>query len=231
VSVGASLPDASLLSLPPSERPELAELAGSIGIELDPRQCEQLLQFADLLRRWNRVYNLTAIEHPSQVISHHLLDSLAIVPTLLDLARGAPARVLDVGTGGGLPGVPLAIAAPKLHVTLLDRVQKKAAFVQQVKSELRLQNIEAVHSRVEDYRGAVFDVIVSRAFSSLADFVRATRHLLATSGHWCAMKGSMPSEEIQELERVSPDVRVTRTVKLRVPRLDAERHLLLLESS
>ena len=217
--------------MPSSQSPELVELAGAIGIGLDPRQCEQLLQFADLLRRWNRVYNLTAIEHPAQVLSHHLLDSLAIVPTVLDLARSTPARVLDVGTGGGLPGVPLAIAAPKLHVTLLDRVQKKSAFVQQVKSELRLQNIEVVHSRVEDYRGAIFDVIVSRAFSSLADFVRATRHLLAASGHWCAMKGSMPKEEIQELERVSPSVRLTRAVKLRVPRLDAERHLLLLEPS
>jgi len=219
------------LSLASSQSPELVELAGAIGIGLDPRQCEQLLQFADLLRRWSRVYNLTAIEQPAQVMSHHLLDSLAILPTVLDLARSTPARVLDVGTGGGLPGVPLAIAAPKLHITLLDRVQKKSAFVQQVKSELRLQNIEVVHSRVEDYRGAIFDVIVSRAFSSLADFVRATRHLLAASGHWCAMKGSMPNEEIQELERVSPSVRLTRAVKLRVPRLDAERHLLLLEPS
>lgn len=225
VSAGVSRPDESLLL----SSSEIAELAGAIGVELDPQQCEQLMQFADLLRRWNRVYNLTAIELPAQVITHHLLDSLAIVPTVLGLAGGAPARVLDVGAGGGLPGVPFAIAAPKHRVTLLDRVQKKAAFLQQVKAELRLQNIEVVQSRVEDYRGAVFDVIVARAFSTLADFVRATRHLLAASGHWCAMKGIMPNEEIAELEQAHLRVRVTRAVKLRVPRLDAERHLLLLE--
>ena len=208
---------------------QLAELAAELGVALDSAQCGRLLRFAELLLKWNRVHNLTAIERPEQIVTHHLLDSLAIAPLLDELARGRALRVLDVGAGGGLPGVPLAIAMPQHHFTLIDKVGKKVAFVQQAKVELALANVEAVHARVEDFCAAAFDVIVSRAFSSLADFVRLTRGLIAADGVWCAMKGAVPRDEIEELARTVRDVRLARTVKLHIPRLHAERHLLLIE--
>jgi 16S rRNA (guanine527-N7)-methyltransferase len=207
----------------------LAAGAAELGVTLDPTQLAQLGAFAGLLLRWNRVHNLTAIEQPDQVVSHHLLDSLALVPSFEQQARGRVPRVLDVGAGGGLPGIPLAIALPGLHFTLLDKVAKKTAFLQQVKLELDLRNVEVVQSRVEDCRAAPFDVIVARAFSSLADLVRLTRRLLNPAGHWYAMKGALPSSEIKELDDLRLPVRVMRTVRLRVPHLDAERHLVLIE--
>jgi 16S rRNA (guanine527-N7)-methyltransferase len=208
---------------------DLAAGAAELGVTLDPTQVTRLGVFAGLLLRWNRVHNLTAIERPDQVVSHHLLDSLAIVPTLEQLAQGRELRVLDVGAGGGLPGIPLAIALTGPRFTLLDKVAKKAAFLQQAKLELGLANVEIVQARVEDYRTAPFDVIVARAFSSLADLVRLTRPLLSPTGRWCAMKGALPSREIGELDDLRLSVRVMRTVKLRVPHLDAERHLVLIE--
>jgi 16S rRNA (guanine527-N7)-methyltransferase len=208
---------------------DLAAGATELGVTLDPAQVAQLVSFAELLLRWNRVHNLTAIEQPQQIVSHHLLDSLAIVPTLEQRAQGRVLRVLDVGAGGGLPGIPLAIALPGLHFTLLDKVAKKTAFLQQAKLELGLGNVEIVQTRVEDYRVAPFDVIVARAFSSLADLVRLTRPLLIPAGEWYAMKGALPSSEIRELDDLHLPVRVKRTVKLRVPHLDAERHLVLIE--
>lgn len=192
-------------------------------------QADQLSRFARLLLRWNRVHNLTAIARPEQALSHHLLDSLAIVPALRRLAQTDRNRVLDVGSGGGLPGVPIAVAAPELDVTLIDRVQKKVAFLQQAKAELGLANLRPAHGRVEDYRAVAFDLIVARAFSSLLQLVRSTRHLIAADGHWCAMKGTAPSSELAELAKSEVGVRVLDTIKLRVPRLDAERHLLVLE--
>jgi 16S rRNA (guanine527-N7)-methyltransferase len=207
----------------------LAAGAAELGVTLDPTQLTQLGAFAGLLLRWNRVHNLTAIQQPDQVVSHHLLDSLALVPSLKQQARGRVLRVLDVGAGGGLPGIPLAIALPGLHITLLDKVAKKTAFLQQVKLELGLRNVEVEQARVEDYRAAPFDVIVARAFSSLADLVRLTRRLLSPAGHWYAMKGALPCSEIKELDDLRLPVRVMRTVKLRVPHLDAERHLVLIE--
>jgi 16S rRNA (guanine527-N7)-methyltransferase len=218
--------------LPPEDRvaaTALAALAAELDVRLDASQCERLQRFADLLLRWNRVHNLTAIERPADLVSHHLLDSLAVAPTIAALAAGRTVRVLDVGAGGGLPGIPLAIALPGLHFTLLDKVGKKAAFLMQAKLELALSNVETVHTRVEDYSAPPFDVIVSRAFSSLTEFVRLTRALIAPAGHWCAMKGTLPREEIQRLEQAGLGVRVVRTVKLDVPRLHAERHLLLIE--
>ena len=161
---------------------DLAAGAAELGVTLDSTQVAQLGAFAGLLLRWNRVHNLTAIEQPDQVVSHHLLDSLAIVPTLAQQAEGRALRVLDVGAGGGLPGIPLAIALPGLHFTLLDKVAKKTAFLQQAKLELGLRNVEIVQARVEDCRAAPFDVIVARAFSSLADLVRLTRPLLNPAG-------------------------------------------------
>jgi 16S rRNA (guanine527-N7)-methyltransferase len=219
----ALLPDGSAAAA------ELAGLASELGLTLDTTQCDRLLRFADLLRRWNRIHNLTAIERPEQIVSHHLLDSLALAPTLDELAGGRTLRVLDVGAGGGLPGIPLATALPGHHFTLLDKVGKKVAFLMQAKLELGLANVDVVHTRVEDYDAPPFDVIVARAFSSLADFIRVTQRLLAPRGTWCAMKGAVPRAEMAQLEEARLGVHLTRTVKLHVPRLDAERHVLLIE--
>lgn len=219
-----------------SSRPEfvfstsdLAEGVTALGLALRPEQLDQLVRYADLLTRWNRVHNLTAVE-PGQTLTHHLLDSLSIVPTLTARVHGeAPLRVLDVGAGGGLPGIPLAIALPAAHVTLLDKVEKKVAFLRQAKLELRLPNVEVVHSRVEKLRTPPFDVILARAFATLLELVRLSRPLLATEGCWCAMKGTLPRAEIEELEGAQLGVRIAQIVKLHVPRLDAERHLILIE--
>lgn len=208
---------------------DLAEGVAGLGLVLRTEQLDQLVRYADLLTRWNRVHNLTAIE-PGQTLTHHLLDSLSIVPTLAARVHGkAPLRVLDVGAGGGLPGVPLAIALPAAHVTLVDKVEKKVAFLRQVKLELRLPNMDVVHSRVEQLRATPFDVILARAFATLLELVRLSRPLLARGGCWCAMKGTLPRAEIEELERAQPGVRIAQIVKLDVPRLEAERHLILIE--
>lgn len=208
---------------------ELADGVAELGVALDSQQLDRLARYAELLQRWNRVHNLTAVE-PGQTLTLHLLDSLAIVPVIATRMKGRAApRTLDVGAGAGLPGIPLAIARPELRVTLLDKVQKKVAFLQQAQVELNLQNVEAVHARAEDYRVVPFDLIVARAFAALSELVRLTRHLLASDGCWCAMKGTLPQAEIDELGRVRPRVRVAQVVKLRVPRLDAERHLILIE--
>jgi len=210
---------------------DLAGGVGELGLALEPAQLEQLVRYSDLLVRWNRVHNLTAVE-PGQTLTHHLLDSLSIVPTLTTRAHGkAPLRVLDVGAGGGLPGIPLAIALPAAHVTLLDKVEKKVAFLRQVQLELRLPNVDVVHARVEQLRAPLFDVILARAFATLLELVKLSRTLLANDGCWCAMKGMLPRAEIDELERAQLGVRIAQIVKLNVPRLDAERHLILIEPS
>ena len=175
------------------------------------------------------MHNLTAIESPAQVLTHHLLDSLAIVPQIQRI-RERRMRVLDVGAGGGLPGIPLAIAAADLHVTLIDKVQKKVAFLTQAKVELALNNVECIHARVETLRPEPpFDMIIARAFASLAEFVRLTRHLLAARGWWCAMKGALPTAELDALKLSAPDVRVIDAIRLHVPDLKAERHLILMQ--
>jgi 16S rRNA (guanine527-N7)-methyltransferase len=208
---------------------DLADGVAGLGLALRPEQLNQLVRYADLLTRWNRVHNLTAVE-PGQTLTHHLLDSLSIVPTLAVRAHGAaPLRVLDVGAGGGLPGLPLAIALPAAHVTLLDKVEKKVAFLRQVQVELRLPNVDVVHARVEQLRAPPFDVILARAFATVLELVRLSRPLLASGGCWCAMKGTLPRAEIEELERAQLGVRIAQIVKLRVPRLDAERHLIVIE--
>jgi 16S rRNA (guanine527-N7)-methyltransferase len=167
------------------------------------------------------VYNLTAVRDVERMVSHHLLDSLAAVPFFQGEA------VLDVGSGGGLPGIPLAIARPELQVTLIDSIAKKTAFLRQAKADLGLANVNVVTGRVEDYRPeSGFDVVTSRAFSDLREFVTLTRHLLKPAGRWLAMKGLMPHEEIASL----PDwVRVSANYELLVPGLGAGRHLIVLE--
>lgn len=202
----------------------LEEGAKSLGVELSARQHEQLLDYVALLAKWNAVYNLTAIRDPRQMLIQHILDSLSILP---HLAAQAGAAVLDVGSGGGLPGIVLAIARPDWHVTLNDIVQKKSAFQSQAKAQLGLANLAVVTGRVESLRPGVevpkkFDLIVSRAFAELSDFVTLARHLVADGGAIWAMKGVRPEGEI---ERLPAGARAIRTIRLDVPMLDAERHL------
>ena len=199
--------------------------SANLGVELSIAQAAQLSAFAALLIKWNRVHNLTALATPSAILSHHLLDSLSIVPELARLGSGRQLRVLDVGAGGGLPGYPVAIASPAIRLTAIDRVQKKTAFLQQARLQLGLQNADVVHGRVEQYHSMPFDVIVSRAFAELAEMVRLTSHLAAPDSHWLAMKGIYPTEETSALPST---VEVVRTVKLDVPLLGAERHLVVL---
>ncbi|MCC6610458.1 MAG: 16S rRNA (guanine(527)-N(7))-methyltransferase RsmG [Burkholderiales bacterium] len=195
----------------------LAEL--SLGLQASQR--ERLLTYIGLLERWNRVYNLTAVRDPARMVSQHLLDSLAILP---HLGGGA---LLDVGSGAGLPGIPIAIATPERAVTLLDSNQKKVAFLQQAVAELRLTNATVCRERVEAWQTKLrFDVIVSRAFAELADFVIAAAHLLAKGGVLAAMKGVYPDEEIA---RLPSGFRIRAAIRIAVPGLAAARHLVLVE--
>lgn len=194
-----------------------------LGVRLPPSAGQKLLDYLVLMQKWNRVYSLTAIRDASKSVSHHLLDSLAVVPHL----KGG--QVLDVGSGPGLPGIPVAIARPDWHVTLLDSNHKKAAFLQQAVAELKVTNAEVRRERVEQWRPPMtFDVVISRAFSELADFVRLAGHLLAPEGRLAAMKGLYPYEEIAQM----PDgYRVDRVVPLSVPGVEGERHLVMIEKS
>ncbi|MBU2641287.1 MAG: 16S rRNA (guanine(527)-N(7))-methyltransferase RsmG [Thiobacillus sp.] len=200
---------------------QLAAGVAALDLVLPAGAEAKLLAYLALLDKWNRVYNLTAVRDPERMVSHHLLDSLAAVPLF------QAESVLDVGSGGGLPGIPLAIARPELQVTVIDSIAKKTAFLLQAKSELGLANLNVVTRRVEDFHPpAGFDVITSRAFSDLKEFVTLTRHLLRPGGRWLAMKGLIPHEEIATL----PDwVRVSANHELRVPGLEASRHLIVLE--
>jgi 16S rRNA (guanine527-N7)-methyltransferase len=198
----------------------LSEAAQEMGIDLDAAQNKCLLDYLALIAKWNRTYNLTAIHESEKMLTHHLLDSLAILPML------AATQLLDVGSGAGLPGIPLAIVRPELKVTLLDSSQKRCGFMQQAAIELKLDNVTVVHARAEGYRPAEkFPQIVSRAFSDLSDFVKVTRHLLAEGGEWLAMKGLYPDEEIALLK----GARVKSHARLQVPGLDADRHLIIME--
>jgi 16S rRNA (guanine527-N7)-methyltransferase len=204
-----------------SEQTVLAEGLHALGLANDAATTERLVAYLDLLEKWNRVYNLTAIRERTQMLTHHLLDSLAVVPHI----RGP--HVLDVGTGGGLPGIPLAIARPDLDVTLVDSNHKKTAFLNQAVAELRLPNVRVAAERVEAWEGGQrFETIVSRAFADLAEFVTLTERLLAPGGRLVAMKGVHPFEEIG---RLPPAFVAREVVKLDVPGLDAERHLVLVE--
>ena len=209
--------------MPPDQRELLEHGAQSLGVNLSEAQGDALLAYQALLLKWNQVYNLTAVRNPLDMLTHHLLDSLSVLPALRRHLAGRAGRLLDVGSGGGLPGVVLAIMQPELDVTCVDTVGKKASFVRQVAAELRLRNLSAAHARVEDLRLKPFDVITSRAFASLADFTRLTRHLLSTDGVWMAMKGRVPVDEVAELPS---ECDVFHVEQLTVPGLDAERCLL-----
>lgn len=192
--------------------------AAAMGVALSDGQGEQLLAYGTLMLKWNKVYNLTALRDPASVLTHHLLDSLAAVAPLQREWPGE-GKLLDVGSGGGLPGVVIAIMRPDLHVSCLDAVAKKAAFVQQVSAELELPNLRGLHARVESLAGS-YEVISSRAFASLPDFFNGSMNLLAPGGLWLAMKGKVPSDELAVLPK---GVAVFHVEQLTVPGLDAER--------
>ena len=194
--------------------------AETLGCELSQAQADRLIAYLNLLAKWNRVYNLTAVRDPAEMLTQHLLDSLSIVQPLQRQLSGGAGRVLDVGSGGGLPGVVLAVALPQIDVTCVDTVNKKVSFIRQAALELRLPNLHAVHSRIEAMAASPFDVVVSRAFASLADFVALTRSQLAPGGVWLAMKGKRPDDEIAALP---PGLDVFHVEQLAVPGLDAER--------
>ena len=191
-----------------------------MGLNLSGGQQDKLLTYVEMLKKWNKTYNLTALRDESQIISHHLLDSLTLPPYL----EGAQ-TMLDVGSGGGQPGIPTAVCRPDLQITLLDANTKKTSFLQQAAIELELKNVRVVSGRVEAVQGLRADVITSRAFAELADFVNWTAHLLQDGGCWAAMKGVYPAAEI---DRLPDSVCVERVDKIRVPQLNAERHMVIL---
>lgn len=193
--------------------------ATELGLSLSDVQLEQLQGYLALIRKWNKVYNLTAVRDPQEMLTHHVLDSLTAVAPLLRHTGGAAAKVLDVGSGGGLPGIVLAICRPELDISCVDTVGKKAAFIQQVAASLKLPNLRGVHARVESLSGP-FDVICCRAFAALPDFVNWSRGALAPNGVWMAMKGKHPQEEIDALPQ---GVKVFHVEPLHVPGLDVER--------
>ena len=196
--------------------------AAALQLRLSDAQVSQLLTYLALLQKWNKVYNLSAVRQPQEMLSQHLLDSLAAVPPLqrhLDAAELASPRLLDVGSGGGLPGVVFAICCPGLAVDCVDAVGKKAAFIQQAAAQLQLPRLRGIHNRVEAVAGP-YDVVSCRAFASLPDFVRWSQHALAEGGVWLAMKGKHPEAELAE---VAAEAEVFHVEQLSVPGLDADR--------
>lgn len=212
-----------MTAAPGADEPRLDDLSAALGLAISPAQRTALVAYVDLLARWNATYNLTAVRNRDAVWAQHIADCLAVLPALDRHLATTPARcVLDVGSGGGLPGVVLALMRPALDVTCVDTVGKKAAFVRQVAGALPLLNLHAAHSRVEALAAPPFDLVTSRAFASLADFTRLTRALLAPGGAWMAMKGKHPDDELAALPN---DVAVFHVEPIRVPGLDAERCL------
>jgi 16S rRNA (guanine527-N7)-methyltransferase len=196
---------------------------GELALTLPVNARQRLLQYVALLAKWNRIYNLTAVRAQEQMVSHHLLDSLAILPHL-PVPQARP-RVADAGSGAGLPGIPLALACPSWHVTLVEASAKKAAFLRQAAIELEMANVAVHEGRVEHWRPPQrFALVVSRAFTGLARFVDACRHLLAPGGVLAAMKGRDPRAE---LDTLAADCACAAPIRVRVPLLDAQRHLVL----
>jgi 16S rRNA (guanine527-N7)-methyltransferase len=200
----------------------LAEGIQAMQLAVSAAKQEQLMDYLGLMFKWNAVYNLTSLRDPQQMVTHHLLDSLAAVPAFQDAKN-----VLDVGSGGGLPGIVLAIVRPDMKVSMIDTVHKKTAFLTQVKAELGLANVTVYTMRVEQLQvGDKFDVITSRAFADLSDFVNWSGHLLAEGGRYIALKGTAPMDEQQRLPAAW---KITAVQPLQVPRLGAERHLVFIE--
>jgi 16S rRNA (guanine527-N7)-methyltransferase len=198
----------------------LAAGIAEMGLDVSLEAQQKLLQYLSLLSKWNKVYNLTAVRDPLEKVTLHLLDSLSVLPYI------KTKNLLDVGSGGGLPGIVLAICLPQLKVTTIDTVQKKTIFMRQVKGELGLNNLEVVHARVENYQPSEkFEAIISRAFSEASLFVKLTQHLLTENGQWLAMKGLAPYKELKMLESKSNKI-----IPLKVAGLDAERHLVIVEN-
>jgi 16S rRNA (guanine527-N7)-methyltransferase len=204
-------------------RSRLVELAHQLELEPSASQVDALLDYLELLDRWNSIYNLTAVREPADMLVHHLVDCLAVVrPLERELGASPNRRVLDVGSGAGLPGIVVALMSPQTSVVCVDKVGKKVAFIRQVIATLGLKNLGAEHVRVERFESRPFDLIVSRAFSSLADFTRLTLNHLAPGGRWLAMKGKPPIEEIAKL---AAELDVFHVEPLLVPGLNAQRCL------
>jgi 16S rRNA (guanine527-N7)-methyltransferase len=203
---------------------QIAEGLAAMKLDIADAASRKFLDHLRLIEKWNRVHNLTAVRETAQMVVLHLLDSLSLMPHL-----GAAASIVDVGSGPGFPGIPLAIASPGLAVTLLDSSHKKCAFLEQAKTELGLANVTVVCERVEQWRPPQrFDAVVSRAFAELSDFVAQSKHLVADGGRFLAMKGVYPFEEIA---RVPATHRVAQVLELHVPTLEAKRHLVFLEAA
>ncbi|PDO88936.1 16S rRNA (guanine(527)-N(7))-methyltransferase RsmG [Kosakonia pseudosacchari] len=202
---------------------KLSRLLDEAGISLSDHQQQQLVAYVELLHKWNKAYNLTSVRDPNEMLIRHILDSVVVAPYL----QGS--RFIDVGTGPGLPGIPLSIVRPESHFTLLDSLGKRIRFLRQVQHELKLSNIEPVQSRVEDFPAEPpFDGVISRAFASLNDMVNWCRHLPGEEGRFYALKGLVPEEEIALLPA---DLCVETIIKLHVPHLDGERHLVVVKAN
>nr|WP_228066329.1 16S rRNA (guanine(527)-N(7))-methyltransferase RsmG [Superficieibacter sp. 1612_C1] len=199
---------------------KLSRLLDKAGISLSDHQKNQLVAYVDMLHKWNKAYNLTSVRDPNEMLVRHILDSLVVAPYL----EGT--RFIDVGTGPGLPGIPLSIVRPEAQFTLLDSLGKRVRFLRQVQHELKLDNVQPVQSRVEDFPAEPpFDGVISRAFASLTDMVQWCHHLPGEKGRFYALKGQLPDDEISQLP---VEFSVESVVKLRVPELEGERHLVLL---
>ena len=251
MAISSSAANTHSVAQQPQQQDRLAAASNALGLGLDDARLARLLDFLQLLQRWNKVYNLTALRDPDQMLSHHLVDCLAMLPALRRWADQRPwpqsaneaqvaqppgprLRLLDVGSGGGLPGVVLALTQPDWQLSCVDTVAKKASFIKQVAFELRLPNLLGLHARVENLApppaelpggSAGYDLITSRAFASLADFTRLSAHLLAPDGVWLAMKGRVPDDEQADLPS---DIEVFHVEQLQVPGLDAQRCLVWL---
>ena len=202
----------------PKSSPEARLLAGLVALRLDPALAVPLLRYLGELVLWNKTYNLTAVREPAEMVTRHLLDSLVVLPHI-------EGRTCDVGTGAGLPGIPLALANPALHLTLLDSNGKKARFLRHVQRVLPLTNVEVVEARAEAFTPpARFDTVITRAFGSLREFLEQTAALGADRGRWLAMKGKLDAKELAD---VPPGFRVEQEIQLKVPGLDEQRHLII----
>ena len=206
---------------------DLAAGVKSLGLDVTPDQTRQVLAYLDLIQKWNKVYNLTAVRDPAEMLTHHLLDSLAAISPLRRETQGQPTRLLDVGSGAGLPGIVIAICCPEIQVDCVDAVAKKAAFIQQSALQLRLTNLRGLHARVETLTEQ-YDVVCSRAFASLHDFVIWSSAALKQGGLWLAMKGKRPEDEIAALP---PEARLFHVEQLSVPGLGAVRCIVWLRKA